>query len=168
MTNGDMVVIAREADDASLVLGLRAGEGWASEAVWDRYAERVRRYFARSGRRSRHDVEDLMQDVFLRVFTGYRRIQKPASLRHFVNAVAINVLRSQLRYQQILDGIRTRERDAFVLRHLEGMSLEEVADRLNVSTSTAKRLIGRAAKKLSTRARRTPDLLTHTCTSRWA
>jgi RNA polymerase sigma-70 factor (ECF subfamily) len=190
--DSDVAVTTREEEDARLVFALRAGEGWASEAIWDRYSGRVRKYFARKGRRSPDDVDDLTQDVFLLVFTGCRRIQKPASLRHYVKSVAMNVLRTQLRYQQIrrnvclsatgtvpeipmppraddearytlrrcydiLDGIRTSERDAFVLRYIEGLSVEEVSDRLNISRSTAKRLIGRAAKKLSTRARRTGD-----------
>jgi RNA polymerase sigma-70 factor (ECF subfamily) len=181
-------VTARDTEDARMVLALRAGEGWASEAIWDRYSDRVRRYIARKGGHARHDVDDLTQDVFLLVFTECRRIQKPESLRHFVRSVAMNVLRTQLRYQQIrrnvclsatgtvpdiatppraddearqtlrrcyeiLEGIRTSERDAFVLRYLEGMSVDEVSDRLNISRSTAKRLIGRAAKKLVTRAR---------------
>jgi RNA polymerase sigma-70 factor (ECF subfamily) len=188
MIDVDVAIATREAEDTRLVLALRAGEGWASEAIWERYSDRVRKYFARKGRQAPHDVDDLTQEVFLLVFTGCRRIQKPASLRHFVRSVAINVFRSQLRYQQIrrnvclsatgtvpdiaapphaddearhmlrrcyeiLDGIRSREKDAFVLRYLEGMSLDEVSDRLNISRSTAKRLIGRATQKLSTRAR---------------
>jgi RNA polymerase sigma factor (sigma-70 family) len=62
------------------------------------------------------------------------------------------------RCYEILEGIRSSERDAFVLRYLEGMSVEEVSDRLHISRSTAKRLIGRAAKKVVARAR---ERLTH-------
>jgi RNA polymerase sigma-70 factor (ECF subfamily) len=177
------------AEDATLALALRAGESWAPKAILDRYSGRVRRFFARSAGRWRHDIEDLTQDVFLRVF-ACDGIQKPESLRHFIMGVAARVLRGQIRYQQIrrsvclsatgkvpeiatppradddarytlrrcyeiLERIRSRERDAFVLRRLEGMSVEEVAGRLNVSTSTAKRLIRRAANKISTRVART-------------
>jgi len=62
----------------------------------------------------------------------------------------------------VLDRIRNRERMAFVLRYLEGMSIDEVADRLKVSRSTAKRLISRAAKKVNTRVgrARAAELLT--------
>jgi RNA polymerase sigma-70 factor, ECF subfamily len=58
------------------------------------------------------------------------------------------------RCDQILDGIRTRERTAFLLRYLEGMSVDEIADRLEVSRSTVKRLISRAATKFSSRVGR--------------
>ena len=54
----------------------------------------------------------------------------------------------------VLDQIRKRERNAFLLRYLEEMTIDEVADRLEVSRSTAKRLISRAAKKVSTRVGR--------------
>jgi len=180
-------------EDASLVLALRAGEGWASEAIWDRHSGRVKRFFTRSLGRSLPEVEDLTQEVFLHLFANQRSIQKPASLRHFVMSIAIRVLNRQIRSQQtrlkiclsvtgeipdiamppradddarhalrrcweILDRIRARERVAFFMRHLEGMTLDEVADRLKISKSTAKRLISRAAKKVSMRAGRTPLL----------
>src|SRR3954451_13334718 len=184
---------AVEREDAMLVLALRAGESWASEAIWDRYSLRVTRFFVRNAGRSRNDVEDLTQDVFMRVFASHRSIQKPASLRHFVMAIAIRVLHRQIRAQhvrrnvclsvtgempdietparaddearhalrrccELLERLRTRERVAFALRHLEGMTLDEVAERLEISRSTAKRLISRAAKKISTRASRKPEL----------
>jgi DNA-directed RNA polymerase specialized sigma24 family protein len=155
-----------EREDATLVFALRAGERWAPKAILDRYSDRVSRFFARSTGRRLHDLEDLTQDVFLRVF-ACRAIQKPGSLRHFIMSVAARVLSRQIRYQQIrrsvclsatgdVPEIRSRERAAFVLRYLEGMSLEEVAGQLNVSISTAKRLIRRAANKISTRVARTP------------
>jgi RNA polymerase sigma-70 factor (ECF subfamily) len=188
VADAELVATGGEPEDATLVRALRAGEGWASGAIWDRYAGRVTRFF------SRHtgpllDAEDLTQDVFLRLFASHRRIQKPASLRHFVMAIAIRVLHRQIRAQQvrrivclsvtgempdvaipadadddarhnlrrcceILDRLRTRERVAFVLRHLEGMTLHEVAERLKISRSTAKRLISRADKKVFSRAGR--------------
>jgi RNA polymerase sigma-70 factor (ECF subfamily) len=54
----------------------------------------------------------------------------------------------------VLDKIRNRERKAFLLHYQEEMTIDEVANRLAVSRSTAKRLIGRAAKKVSTRVGR--------------
>lgn len=178
-----------EAQDASLVLALRAGERWASEAIWERYSDRVSRFFARFGRTSLQDVEDLTQDVFLRVFATHRNIKKPASLRYYVMTVATHVLTQQIRYQQVrrqvclsvtgempeiatpphadddarhvlrrccevLAGMRLRERSAFLLHHVEGMTMEEVADRLAISKSTAKRLVSRATRKVSVRATR--------------
>lgn len=192
MPSAEVVPSSRDAEDARLVLALRAGELWASEAIWGRYANRVNRFFARYIGRSFPDVEDLTQDVFLRVFAGQEGIQKPGSLRHFVMSVALHVLNQQIRSLQvrrtvclsatgeipdvatparadddaryalrrcyeILDRIRPPERLAFVLRYLEGMTIDEVAIRLNVSKSTAKRLVSRATKKVATRASRVID-----------
>jgi RNA polymerase sigma-70 factor (ECF subfamily) len=178
-----------ESLDASLVLALRAGERWAPEAIWDRYSDRVSRFFVRFGRASLHDVEDLTQDVFLRVFATHRNIKKPASLRYYVMTVATHVLTQQIRYQrlrrkvclsvtgdvpeiatpphadddarhalrrcyEVLAGMRLRERAAFVLHHVEGMTMDEVAGRLKISRSTAKRLVSIATRKVSVRATR--------------
>ena len=32
--------------DEEIVEGLRAGEAWAQEAIWERYSDRVSRFFA--------------------------------------------------------------------------------------------------------------------------
>src|SRR4051794_4061606 len=187
-----MIATGGQPEDATLVRALRAGEGWASEAIWERYSDRVTRFFARYAGPSLDDAEDLTQDVFLRVFASHRNIRKPSSLRHFVMAIAIRVLHQQIRSQrvrrnvrlsvtgempdiatparaddearhalrrccEILERLRTRERVAFALRHLEGMTLEQVAERLEISRSTAKRLINRAAKRISMRANRKPE-----------
>lgn len=183
-------------DDAALVLALQAGEAWAAEAIWDRHSDRVSRFLARSLGRSLHDVEDLTQEVFLRVFTRPRAIQHPAALRQFVMSVAVYVLKWELRYRwvrrtvhlsetgevpdlatapgsdeaataarhalklcyEILDRLRARERVAFMLRYLEEMTVTEVAERMRISTSTAKRLIRQAVEKLSADVDKVSDL----------
>lgn len=182
-------------EDVELVAALREGAAWASEAIWDRYSDNVSRFFVRSLGRSTAEVEDLTQEVFLRVFTRPRAIREPAALREFVMAVAVRVLKGELRYRwirrwvrlsdsgqlpdrpaapdtdeaarhalkrcyAILDGLSARERAAFVLRYLEEMTVNEVAERMTVSHSTAKRLISRAVAKVSERVGRDVDLRT--------
>jgi len=180
-------------EDVDLVAALCEGAAWASEAIWDRYSDHVSRFFVRSLGRSTAEVEDLTQEVFLRLFTRPRAIREPAALREFVMAVAVRVLRGELRYRwirrwvrlsdsgqlpdspaapdsdeaarhalkrcyAILDGLSARERAAFVLRYLEEMTVNEVAARMVVSHSTAKRLINRAAAKVSEHVGRDVDL----------
>ena len=58
------------------------------------------------------------------------------------------------RCHEILDRICMRERTVFRLRYLEEMSVDEIADRLEVSGSTVKRLLARAATKFSSRVGR--------------
>ena len=87
--------------DAELVVALRDGHEWASAAIWDRYSDQVTRFFVRSLGRSTEDVDDLTQEVFLRVFTKSQAIREPAALREFVMGVALRVLRNLFRYRWI-------------------------------------------------------------------
>ncbi|HET9954793.1 MAG TPA: sigma-70 family RNA polymerase sigma factor [Polyangiaceae bacterium] len=60
---------------------------------------------------------------------------------------------------RLLERMPHRPRVAFVLRHVEGLELNEVARALNVSASTVKREIGRARKAIFTRAKRSEPAL---------
>jgi RNA polymerase sigma-70 factor, ECF subfamily len=58
----------------------------------------------------------------------------------------------------ILDRLSVRERVAFVLRYLEEMTLEEVAERLDCSLSTTKRVLTRATERVSAQVGKNADL----------
>lgn len=83
--------------DAELVAGLQANLPWARREIWERYSGRIRRYLAGSLGRPAADVEDLTQEVFLRVFVRRASIRKPEALREFTMGVAVRVLRWNLR-----------------------------------------------------------------------
>jgi RNA polymerase sigma-70 factor (ECF subfamily) len=53
------------------------------------------------------------------------------------------------RFYLLLDQLGANERAAFVLRHMEGEKLEEIAEHLGVSLATVKRWLNRASQKLS-------------------
>lgn len=53
------------------------------------------------------------------------------------------------RFYSLLDRLAPRHRLVFVLRHLESMTLEEVAEHMDLSVSTVKRVLDRATDKLS-------------------
>lgn len=179
--------------DAELVLGLQADEPWARREIWTRYSGQVRRYLARALGRPSPDVEDLTQEVFLRIFTRRAAIRRPEALREFSMAVAVRVLKWNLRSRwirrivglsgdgelpegvadrgaeeetndalrrcrSILDSLGTRERVAFALRFLEEMTMEEVAETMNVSLSTAKRLVNGATASVAQRVGGDADL----------
>jgi len=61
----------------------------------------------------------------------------------------------------ILDHLGSRERTAFVLRYFEEMTMDEVADGLGTSVSTAKRLVNRAVATVSERVGKDADLRTY-------
>jgi RNA polymerase sigma-70 factor (ECF subfamily) len=138
------------------------------------------------------EIEDLTQEIFLRVFVRIRSLRDPSALRAFVLSFAMNVLKWELRRRwvgrkiglsvsgrlpdledasvnaearhalrrcyRILDSVPTSERLAFVLRYMEGMTIDEVRAALGVSTSTAKRWVNRGAAKVAAEVARDPDL----------
>src|SRR5450432_370477 len=53
------------------------------------------------------------------------------------------------RFYAVLDQLSARERLVFALRHLESMTLEEVAVTLEISLSTVKRTLARASARVS-------------------
>lgn len=182
-----------ERSDAELAMALAADLLWARREIWDRYSGQVRRYLARALGRPSEDVEDLTQEVFLRLFVRRRAIRKPEALRQFTLAIAVRVLKWNLRSRwvrrkvrlsddgdlpegvadrspeeetrdalrrcrRILDLLGARERIAFTLRFMEEMTMEEVAATMDVSLSTAKRLVNRATTIVAERVGRDEDL----------
>jgi RNA polymerase sigma-70 factor (ECF subfamily) len=83
-------------DDSALVAALGRGEPWAAEEVWNRHSGGVRRLLVRA-LGPRPEVEDLTQEVFMRVFARIDVLRSAQALREFVIAVAVNVLRGELR-----------------------------------------------------------------------
>lgn len=62
------------------------------------------------------------------------------------------------RLYRVLDGMRAEDRLIFVLRHMEGMKLEEIASSLGVSLATTKRRLQRAGAWVSAEVQRDPAL----------
>jgi len=85
-----------DGQEIELVAALGHGEPWAAQAVWDRHAASVRRLMARA-LGPRPEVEDLTQEVFLRVFSRIGVLREAGALREFILAVAVNVLKRELR-----------------------------------------------------------------------
>ncbi|HEY8926899.1 MAG TPA: sigma-70 family RNA polymerase sigma factor [Polyangia bacterium] len=98
--------VAAGRSDAELVAGLRADQAWARREIWVRYSGRVRRYLARALGRPSHDVEDLTQEVFLRLFVRRGAIRQPEALREFTMAVASHVLKWNLRSRWVRRKVR--------------------------------------------------------------
>ena len=83
-------------EDIELVDALVRGEPWAAEEVWERHSGSVRRLMVRAlGPRA--EVEDLTQEVFMRVFSRIGALRDAQALREFVIAVAVNTLKGELR-----------------------------------------------------------------------
>lgn len=59
---------------------------------------------------------------------------------------------------RVLEQLGSRRRLAYVLRHVQGLELLEVADALGISESTARRELNRAEQQLEALAKREPAL----------
>ena len=82
-------------DDAGLVEAARAGERRAATAIWNRYSRLVRGMLRRSV--GRDDVDDGVQEVFIRLFAGLGQLRQASSLRSFLIGITLRVAGTDLR-----------------------------------------------------------------------
>jgi RNA polymerase sigma-70 factor, ECF subfamily len=82
--------------DGELVAALRAEDPGAPAMLWARCAPSVGRLLAKALGPCL-EIEDLTQEVFLRVFVRLPSLRDPSALRAFVLSVAMNVLKWELR-----------------------------------------------------------------------
>jgi RNA polymerase sigma-70 factor (ECF subfamily) len=96
--------------DAALVVAARAGEGWAQEALYQRYARMViglsQRILA-----GRDDADDLAQDAFVFAFTRLDTLQNPQAFQAWLRSIVARTASKRLRRQRLLVrlGIRRNE-----------------------------------------------------------
>ena len=96
--------------DAALVLAARAGELWAQEALFQRYARMV---LALSQRilAGRDDADDLAQDAFVYAFTRLDTLQNPQAFHAWLRSIVVRTASKRLRRQRLLTrlGLRRNE-----------------------------------------------------------
>ncbi len=86
----------RRLSDAELVRALRNDDPAAPAELWARCAPAVGRVLAKALGPCL-EIEDLTQEIFLRVFVRLPSLRDPSVLRAFVLSVAMNVLKWELR-----------------------------------------------------------------------
>jgi len=87
------------AADVILVKAVVEGKPRAAAQLWDRFSPMVRRVIRRSV--ATDDVEDLVQEVFLRVFNRIGSLRDPAALKAFVFTVTSSVIVSDIRSRKV-------------------------------------------------------------------
>lgn len=90
----------RTASDGDLARALIADEAWAIAETWRRFAPMVLTLAARS-LGSRSEADDVVQDVFARVYRKAKLLREPDSLRSFIYGFAVHALRSELRRRKL-------------------------------------------------------------------
>ena len=81
--------------DAALVHAASRGDRTAQTAIWKRYVPLVRSRMSRS--LGGQDVDDHVQEVFLRLFKYLPDLRDPSALRSFLIGIALRVAGSELR-----------------------------------------------------------------------
>lgn len=82
-------------ENAELGERLRRGDPQATLLVYDKFSDDVRRVLLRLV--DRHDVEDIVHDVFLEVFRSARSLEDASRLRSWIFGVTFNVARKHRR-----------------------------------------------------------------------
>jgi RNA polymerase sigma-70 factor, ECF subfamily len=93
-------IAAKDIDDAALARAGMLGQEWAHRQIWYRFAPMVYALLRRS-LGGRHDPEDLLQEVFLRVFERLETLENPSALRSFVYSFAVRVVSEELRRHRV-------------------------------------------------------------------
>lgn len=86
--------------DAELVAAFVGNEPGAPAELWDRYYPFVRGVLTRAVG-PRHDVEDLVQETFMRLFRKLPTLRDPASLKSFILSITTRVIQSELRMRWV-------------------------------------------------------------------
>jgi len=176
-------------DAATLVAALLEGSTRAQAFLWDRHSVVVRAVLRRT-LGPQGDVEDAVQEVFIRFFRSLPGLREASALRSFLVGIAVRVARNELRKRRlkrwffltddghvpepdaasaspdahsareavrrlyvILDDLDDESRLAFVLRHIEGLEISDVAASLSLSLATVKRRLARVTPLVFARAR---------------
>jgi RNA polymerase sigma-70 factor, ECF subfamily len=173
-----------ERSNQELVDGLRAGEPWARDQLFDRYAALVERTLRRIlGRELHVDLADLIHDCFVHTLDSLKGLREADALPGWIRSIAVHVAYRSIRSRRarswlvfwepaaiphvaateaepeirdayvrtyaVLDRLGADDRIVFVLRHVEGLELEELATACRVSLSTAKRRLARSEQRFA-------------------
>ena len=109
----------RRLTDVELVRALRNDDPAAPAELWARCAPAVGRILAKALGPCL-EIEDLTQEIFLRVFVRLPALRDPSALRAFVLSVAMNVLKWELRRRWV--GRKIRLSVSGTLPDMEGAS----------------------------------------------
>jgi len=90
----------RDVDDDTLARAGMAGHAWAQREIWYRFAPMVFALLRRS-LGARYEPEDLLQEVFLRVFGRLSTLTNPGALRSFIYSFAVRVVSEEMRRHRI-------------------------------------------------------------------
>lgn len=98
--DGPRALAGNSSDDMELARAGMLGEEWAQRQIWYRFAPAVHTFLRRALTRAT-DHEDLLQEVFLRVFRRLDTLRNPAALRAFIYSFAVRIVQEEVRRHRI-------------------------------------------------------------------
>ena len=165
--------------EQALILQCQAGSAEAFELIFARYSGRLK-YFLRRLLGPARDVDDICQEVWLTVFKGLQQLRNPDAFRVWLYRIARNRAYQELRKErtalpavatsemaeeieeeefrpedaaaihQGLEKLQADHKDVLMLRFLEEMSYEDIAQTLGCSLGTVRSRIHYAKRALRT------------------
>ena len=95
--------------DAALVLAARAGEAWATEALFRRHARAANGLaFRLMGRDA--DVDDLVQDAFVFAFVRLGSLEDPQAFAAWLRSIVVRTATKVIRRRRLLERLGLRRR----------------------------------------------------------
>lgn len=174
--------------DAELGQQAQRGNQAASTELWRRHSLPIRGLLARV-LVARQDVDDALQDTFLIFFRGLGRLRRQDALVSYLIGIAVRQARDVNRRRRrrplyslerehehvtvadaagaaaVLDRVLDRAGDdakrVFLLHHVFALTIPEMAEKMNISVSTAKRRLNRANSRVALFSGELPLLLRH-------
>lgn len=149
--------------DRQLLIRTHLGNGPAAEALWARFSPRLLAY-ARAIVRNPETASDMVQSVFLQMLSQPRSTIRsvddvPSWMIRLTRNAALNHVRSERRsaarvrtlahpameagpddespLREVLDAIPRRDREIIVLKHVAGLTFDQIALALGINRNTA-------------------------------
>jgi RNA polymerase sigma-70 factor (ECF subfamily) len=146
--------------DALLVDRAKRGEVSAFEMLVVKYQRRIERLISRMVRDA-DLVQDIAQETFIRAYRALPQFRGESAFYTWLYRIAVNTAkkalverkRDPLINESALVSLSEDLRQAIVLREIEGLSYEEIADVMNCPIGTVRSRIFRAREAIATRLR---------------
>jgi RNA polymerase sigma-70 factor (ECF subfamily) len=88
-------LLTRDSPDEQLAAAASVGDARAHAIIWRRYGAQVRSKLVRW--LGPHDIDDHLQDVFVRLFEQLLRLREPSALRGFLMGITMRMACAELR-----------------------------------------------------------------------
>jgi len=109
--------------DGELIAAFQRDEEWAAAGLWDRFAPLVRRILFR-GLGPGHDIEDLVQETFIRLYRKLPGLRDAEACKGFVITITTRVLQTELRGRWLRSWLGLSDDGSVPERATEGTDLE--------------------------------------------